>query len=95
MKKIGKRRKRYERYEKVGQILLTDLNSLAVAPKRGPGSTRTLHSGITWYSRWPPVGRLSTSKGYPRDLVSRLDFRRFSSPILVFKELLETVLGDL
>ena len=37
----------------------------------------------------------STSEGYPRDLVSRLDFRRFSSPILVFKELLKTVLGDL
>ncbi len=35
------------------------------------------------------------SKGYPCDLVSRLDFRRFSSPILVFKELLKTVLGDL
>ena len=36
-----------------------------------------------------------SSKGYPRDLVSRLDVRRFSSPILAFKELLETVLGDL
>ena len=31
----------------------------------------------------------------PCDLVSRLDFRRVSSPILVFKELLKTVLGDL
>ena len=36
------------------------------------------------------VGRLSTSKGCPRDLVSRLDFRRFSSPILVLKEPLKT-----
>ena len=41
------------------------------------------------YSRRPPVGHLSTSKGYPCDLVSRLDFRRFPSPILVFKELLK------
>ena len=36
-----------------------------------------------------------SGQGYPCDLVSRLDFRRFSSAILVFKELLQTVLGDL
>ena len=47
------------------------------------------------YSRRPPVGRLTASKGYPCDLVYRLDVRRFSSPTLVFTELLETVLGDL
>ena len=47
------------------------------------------------YSQRPPVGRLSTGKGYPCDLVSQLDFRRFSSPILVFKELLNEVLGGL
>ena len=41
------------------------------------------------------VGRLSASKGYPCDLVSRLDFGRFSSPILMFKELSKTVLADL
>ena len=47
------------------------------------------------YSRRPPVARLSTSKGCPCDLVSLLDFQRFSSPALVFKELLKTVLWDL
>ncbi len=34
------------------------------------------------------VCRLSASKGYPCDLVSRLDFRRSSSPVPVFQELL-------
>ena len=45
--------------------------------------------------QWTPAGRLSTSKGYPCDLISRLDFRLISNLILVFEELLKSVLGDL
>ncbi len=41
-------------------------------------TVRNLEAGKSYvlyrYSQWPPVGHLSTSKGYPCDLVSRLDF---------------------
>ena len=50
--------------------------------------TTTSEGIAVQYSRRPPVGRLSASQGHPGDLVSRLDFRRLSSPILVFEELL-------
>ena len=42
-----------------------------------------------------PSGLLERRTGKNSTVVSRLDFRRFSSPIPVLKELLKTVLGDL
>ena len=69
--------------------------SLPAALRPPPLDLALRGTQCSFYSQWPPVGRLSASKGYPRDLVSRLDFRRFSSPVLVFEELLKMVLGDL
>ncbi len=57
--------------------------------------SNSLRGGAGAYGQRPPVGRLPTGQGCPSDLVSGLDFRRLSSPILVFEELLKSVIGSL